>query len=66
MALGITMGMTEDELVAALEGVDYELDSEGSNYFNYYEIEIEEYRSYYTILVNKEEKVVTSIEVEAE
>lgn len=63
IAGGITMGMSEADLLTALDGIDYELDSE-SDYFNYYKIEIEEYSSYYSIRVAKETSTVSSIEAE--
>lgn len=60
---GITRDMTEAEVAAALEGVDYELDDE-SDTFHYYRIASEESTlDYVEICVNVEDDLVSSIEV---
>lgn len=64
---GVSLGMSNEEVLAALEGVDYEMDDESSDYYIYYTLESKESSlDGIEILVDKEEEVVTSIEVEYE
>lgn len=60
---GITLGMTEEELLTALEKEHYELDDSGDT-FRYYTIEEDEDSlNYVEIIVEKETSLVTGIEV---
>ncbi|MDO4345135.1 MAG: hypothetical protein Q4C50_10075 [Eubacteriales bacterium] len=63
---GITLGMSNEDLLAALEGEDYETD-DSSDMFIYYTIEGKESSlDGIQILVKREDNAVTSIEVEYE
>lgn len=60
---GLTLGLTEDEVVTALDGVKYELD-DGSSSFHYYNIEgPDSSLDHVQIIVNTEEDTVIGIEV---
>ena len=59
---GIKRGDTEEALVAALDGVPYEVDDE-SSMFTYYEIEADVLQDV-TITVDKETGLVYQLEVE--
>lgn len=60
---GLTLGLTEDEVVAALDGVKYELDDSSSS-FHYYDIEgPDSSLDHVQIIVNTEEDSVSAIEV---
>lgn len=61
---GISMDMTVDELTAALETITMEQDVEDSDSFTYYNLIKEAARSTIQIVVDKEDNVITSIEVE--
>lgn len=62
---GITVGMSADEALALLEGISYE--TENSSSFTYYNIVGESIsRECVQIVINDEERVVTSIEVSHE
>lgn len=61
---GITMGMTAEELTAALESISLEQDVEESDSFTYYNLIKEASRSTIQIIVKKEDGVVTGIEVQ--
>lgn len=63
---GITLGMSGEELLAALEGISYEADDSSDSYV-YYTIAGESTsRERIDIVLNKEENAVTSIEVSHE
>ena len=60
---GLTIGLTEEEVVSALAGVDYELEDE-SETFHYYNIKSPESSlDYVQIVVNTEEDSVIAINV---
>lgn len=60
---GLTLGMTEDEVVTALDGVTYELEDSSST-FHYYNIEgPDSSLDHVQIIVNTEEDTVIGIEV---
>ncbi|MGN0356093.1 MAG: hypothetical protein ACI4EI_13615, partial [Muricoprocola sp.] len=60
---GITLGMTEESLLTALEKENYDLDDSGDT-FRYYTIEEDEDSlNYVEIIVEKETGLVTGIEV---
>lgn len=60
---GLTIGLTEDEVVAALEGVDYELD-DSSEHFHYYTVKSPESSlDRVDIVVDTEDNAVITIEV---
>ena len=60
---GLTLGLTEAEVVSALEGVDYELDDE-SETFHYYNIKSPESSlDYVQIVINTEDDSVIAINV---
>lgn len=60
---GLTLGLTETEVVSALEGVDYELEDE-SETFHYYNIKSPESSlDYVQIVINTEDDSVIAINV---
>ena len=60
---GLTIGLTEAEVVSALDGVEYELDDENES-FHYYTVESPESSlDYVQIVVNTEEDSVIAINV---
>ena len=60
---GLTLGLTEAEVVSALEGVDYELEDE-SETFHYYNIKSPESSlDYVQIVINTEDDSVIAINV---
>ena len=63
---GITRDMTEEDLLAALEGMEYETDGD-SDYFTYYKLQDpDELWDYVEIRVDKDTGTVTAIEVSHE